>query len=342
VTAQSHILVTGGAGFIGSALVWALNQRGDERILIADILDRTDKWRNLAPLRFDDYLEADTLPAALDRGALNHVRTIVHLGACSSTTETDAAYLMRNNTEYTKNLAQWALTHNVRFVYASSAATYGSLEGELSDRMDITGLRALNMYAYSKQLFDLHAARRGYFDRIAGLKYFNVFGPNEGHKGDMRSVANKAFHEIGETGRVRLFKSCRGEFADGEQRRDFLYVKDAVAMTLHIADRRAANGLFNIGAGRSHTWKELVAPVFDALGRPVNIEFVDMPASLRDRYQYSTCASLDRLREAGYERPVTPLADAVRQYVSDYLVPGRRLGDAAPPAGKALQTASPS
>ncbi len=326
---SSHVLVTGGAGFIGSAIVWALNQRGHDRILVADVLDRTEKWRNLAPLRFDDYLEADALLGALDRGVLDQVGTILHLGACSSTTETDAAYLIRNNTEYTRTLAEWALARSVRFVYASSAATYGALEGDLSDRMDIAGLRPLNMYAYSKQLFDLHAQRHGYFDRIAGVKYFNIFGPNEGHKADMRSVANKAFHEVRETGRVRLFKSHRPEYVDGEQQRDFLYVKDAVEMTLHLADRPAANGIFNIGAGRSHTWRALVAPVFEALGRPVNIEFVDMPVALRDKYQYSTRASLDRLREAGYQRPPTPLADAVREYVADYLLPDRRLGDEA-------------
>jgi ADP-L-glycero-D-manno-heptose 6-epimerase len=331
VTGSSHILVTGGAGFIGSALVWGLNQRGHDRILVADVLDRSEKWRNLAPLRFDDYIEASVLLDTLDRGALDHVHTVLHLGACSSTTETDSGYLMRNNTQYTKTLADWALARSIRFVYASSAATYGALEGDLSDRMDILGLRPLNLYAYSKQLFDLHARRHGYFDRIAGVKYFNVFGPNEAHKGDMRSVAGKAFHQIGETGRVRLFKSHRPEFADGEQRRDFLYVKDAVDMTLFLAERPGANGLFNIGAGRSHTWMELVTPVFEALGRPVDIEFVDMPDALRGRYQYSTRASLDRLRENGYERPATPLADAVREYVSDYLVPDRRLGDEARP-----------
>jgi ADP-L-glycero-D-manno-heptose 6-epimerase len=337
---SSHILVTGGAGFIGSAVVWGLNQRGHDRILVADVLDRTEKWRNLAPLKFDDYVEADVLLDTLDRGALDHVHTVLHLGACSSTTETDSAYLMRNNTQYTKTLADWALARSVRFVYASSAATYGALEGDVSDRMDIADLRPLNMYAYSKQAFDLHARRHGYLDRIAGLKFFNVFGPNEAHKADMRSVANKAFHEIRDTGRVRLFKSHRAEFADGEQRRDFLYVKDAVDMTLFVADRPGANGLFNIGAGRSHTWKALVTPVFEALGRPINIEFVDMPATLRDKYQYSTCASLDRLREVGYDRPATPLADAVRQYVSDYLLPDRRLGDEAQSGDQARLTAT--
>lgn len=324
---DAPILVTGAAGFIGSAIVWALNQRGHDRVLVVDRLDRTEKWKNLAPLRFDDYLDADDVPRLIERGALDQVRAVLHLGACSATTETDAAYLVRNNVDYTKMLAEWAVRRSIRFVYASSAATYGALEGPLSESLDIRTLRPLNMYGYSKQMFDLYAQRRGYLDRIVGLKYFNVFGPNEAHKGDMRSVVHKAFHQIVDTGTVRLFKSYRPEFADGEQRRDFLYVKDAVEMTLHLAAQSDAHGLFNIGSGRPHTWRELTSAVFAALGRPANIEFIDMPTELRPRYQYATEATLDRLQQAGYQRPVTPLADAVRDYVTNYLLPDRHLGD---------------
>lgn len=322
-------LVTGGAGLIGSALIWALNRRGDDRILVADRLDRSEKWRNLAPLGFDDYIDADALLAALDRNTLDHVGTIYHLGACSSTTETDAAYLIRNNYEYTKTLAEWAVRRSIRFVYASSAATYGALEGSLSEDVDLTALRPLNMYAYSKHLFDLYATRRGHADRIAGLKYFNVFGPNEDHKGDMRSMVHKAFEQIRETGRVRLFKSERAEFADGEQRRDFVYVKDAIAMTLHVGDHPELNGLVNVGSGRAHTWIELMRAVFAALGAPPQIEFVAMPAHLRGKYQYSTCAAIDRIRLGGFAQPLTPLDDAVADYVRGYLLPNRRLGDEA-------------
>jgi ADP-L-glycero-D-manno-heptose 6-epimerase len=332
---QGTILVTGGAGFIGSALVWALNQQGHDRILIADVLDRSDKWRNLVPLRFDDYVEAERLLDAIDRGTLDQIRTVFHLGACSSTTETDAAYMLRNNTEYTRRLAEWAVARDVRFVYASSAATYGALEGTLREDLPLDRLRPLNLYAYSKQLFDLYAARRGYADRVLGLKYFNVFGPNEAHKGDMRSVVSKAFDQITACGRVRLFKSYRPEFGDGRQCRDFIYVKDAVEITLQLAARPAANGLVNVGSGQSHTWLELVAPVFAALGKPPEIEFIEMPETLRRKYQYSTCASLERLRHHGYTRRPTPLADAVTEYVQQYLVPDRRLGDqtGAPVAG---------
>ena len=321
---QQRTLVTGGAGFIGSALVWALNQRGDDRILIADRLDRSGKWRNLAPLRFDDYLDADAL---LDRlPSLDDVSLVLHLGACSSTTEMDAAYLMKNNVEYTRTLGEWALARNIRFVYASSAATYGAREGRVGEDVELHELRPLNPYGYSKQLFDLYARRRGYLDRITGLKYFNVFGPNEQHKGDMRSMVDKAYRQILETGTVRLFRSHRPDYADGEQRRDFLYVKDAVEMTLHLAERDAP-GLFNIGSGRSHTWLELMQAVFAAMERPARIEFVDMPESIRNQYQYDTCADDTRLRASGYARPATPLADAVSDYVRNYLIPDRRLGD---------------
>jgi len=326
---RGTVLVTGAAGLIGSAVVWALNQRGHERIIAVDRLDTGDKWRNLVPLRFDDYLEADTLPQKIELGLLNDVQAIVHLGACSSTTETDGRYLIENNFNYTKMLAEWTLQRGIRFAYASSAATYGGLEGRLSESADIRNLRPLNMYGYSKQLFDLHASTRGYLNRIVGLKYFNVFGPNEDHKGDMRSVVNKAFRQISETGRVRLFKSYRPEFADGEQRRDFLYVKDAVDMTLHLLDTPSANGIYNIGSGASHTWRELVGGVFQALNRPVHIEFIEMPVELRAKYQYSTEASIDRLRGTGYKAPISPLADAVHDYVTRYLVPNRHLGDEA-------------
>jgi ADP-L-glycero-D-manno-heptose 6-epimerase len=323
------ILVTGGAGFIGSALVWALNRRGFDRIIIADFLGHSEKWRNLAPLRFSDYLEADDLLRAVqaDAAALRDVRVVFHLGACSSTTETNATYLIRNNFEYTTTLAAWALRHDRRFVYASSAATYGALESGLSESVDLRTLRPLNMYGYSKHMFDVHASHHGYLQKIVGLKYFNVFGPNEHHKQEMQSVVLKAFHQIKDTGAVKLFKSHRPEFNDGEQRRDFIYVKDAIDITLHLAESETAGGLYNVGSGEPHTWIELVTPVFKAMGRPVKINFIDMPMEIRANYQYSTVASLDRLRATGYTRPPTPLADAVTDYVGSYLLTGKYLGD---------------
>lgn len=318
---RGRIVVTGGAGLIGSAIVWALNRRGLEDILIVDRLDASEKWKHLVPLRFADYADADEFAEGRRFG---DVRTVFHLGACSSTTERDAAYLLRNNYQYTKNLALWAAAESARFVYASSAATYGALEADLSDEADLYSLRPLNAYAYSKHLFDIYALRTGLHQRICGLKYFNVFGPNEDHKGEMRSIVQKAFEQIRESGSVRLFKSYRPEYRDGEQQRDFLYVKDAAEMTLHLAESGEV-GLFNVGSGVAHTWLELVKPIFVALELPERIEFIEMPAPLRGKYQYCTRARMQRLDSTGYDRPITPLPDAVTDYVTNYLLPQRPL-----------------
>lgn len=326
-------LVTGGAGFIGSALVWALNRRGVERVVVADRLGTDGKWRNLAPLAFDDYLEADDLLPRLERGALGDFDCVLHMGACSATTEPDASYLARNNFEVTKALAEWSLARGARFVYASSAATYGDGAAGMDDQDErpaaLQRLRPLNAYGYSKQLVDLWAARRGALGRMVGCKFFNVFGPNEDHKGDMRSLVHKAYGQVRDTGRVRLFRSHRPDCADGEQRRDFLYVKDCAAMTLHLAAAPRAAGLYNLGSGVASTWLELAGALFAALGRDPVVEFVDMPEAIRDRYQYFTRADVGKLRAAGYVAPVTPLAEAVRDYVAGYLKPDRRLGDEA-------------
>lgn len=328
---KGRILVTGGAGFLGSAVVWELNRRGLSNILIADFLGSDEKWKNLAALQYADYIEADDLMNRIhgEPHTLSNIGAIFHLGACSSTTETDAAYLIRNNFEYTKALAHFALDSGRRFVYASSAATYGGIEASLPESVALTSLRPLNMYGYSKHLFDVYAERAGMLARITGLKYFNVFGPNEEHKGEMRSVVHKAFHQIQETGTIRLFRSYRPEFRDGGQRRDFLYVKDAVAATVFVAERVDGGGLFNIGSGAPRTWMELAHAVFAALDREPKIEFIDMPDELRGKYQYYTCAHIHKLREAGFDQRMTSLEDAVRDYVESYLVRGRRLGDEA-------------
>ena len=327
----TRVLVTGGAGFIGAALVWALNRRGLDRIVVADRLGRDGKWRNLAPLAFEDYLEADDLLPRLERHALGRFDCVLHMGACSSTTEADASYLARNNFEFSKQLAEWALGRGARFVYASSAATYGDGAAGMDDRAESPGalqrLRPLNGYGYSKQLFDLWAARRGSLGRVVGCKFFNVFGPGEDHKGDMRSLVNKAYAQVRETGRVRLFRSHRPDYRDGEQRRDFLYIKDCVEMTLALAANPAAGGLYNLGSGVASTWLELAGALFAAMGREPDVEFVDMPEGIRDKYQYYTRADVGKLREAGYAAPVTPLAEAVRDYVAGYLAPDLRLGD---------------
>ena len=326
---DARVLVTGGAGFIGSALVWALNRCGCEHIVVCDRLGTDEKWRNLTPLRFAHYVEADELLPRLQNGALGKFNFVLHLGACSSTTERDAGFLIRNNYEFTKDLAAWSLANRTRFVYASSAATYGDGSAGMEDNDDkLDTLRPLNMYGYSKHLFDLHAKHAGFLNRIVGLKYFNVFGPNEDHKGDMRSVVHKSFGQVRETGVIRLFKSHRPDYRDGEQKRDFLYVKDAVAMTLYLAASEQANGLFNIGSGEARTWLDLARAVFAALKREPKIEFIEMPESIRDKYQYFTEANLARLRTAGYATPVTPLEEAVSDYVGNFLVPDKRLDPA--------------
>lgn len=327
--ARSRVLVTGGAGFIGSALVWELNRRGCKRIVVCDMLGTTTKWQHLRALAFEDYIEAEDLFERLRAGDLGRFDLVLHMGACSSTTERDAAFLVRNNYEFTRDLAQWSLDSGVRFVYASSAATYGDGSVGMRDEDDpetLQPLRPLNMYGYSKHMFDLYAARSGWLNKIVGAKYFNVFGPNEEHKGDMRSVVHKAYEQIRDSGRVKLFKSYRLEYADGEQRRDFLYVKDAVAMTLHLATTRS-HGIYNIGSGTSTTWNDLVAAVFAAMGRAPKIEYIDMPEEIQEKYQYFTQADISKLRGSGYKTPITPLPDAVTDYVKNYLVPDKHLGD---------------
>ena len=330
-TLEGRILVTGGAGFIGSALVAALNQRGISDIVITDLLGSDEKWRNLTPLKFADYLEADDFRKRIgqNQAALGDFSAVFHLGACSATTEKNASYLIDNNFNVTKELAAWSLAKNIRFIYASSAATYGDGAQGMDDQDPNLGrLRPLNMYGYSKHLFDQHAQRKGWLDRIVGVKYFNVFGPNEDHKGDMRSLVNKAYEQIRATGRVGLFKSYHPDFKDGEQMRDFLYVKDAVEMTLHFAESATtAGGLFNLGSGNANTWLTLTRAIFSALNLPPKIDFIEMPEALKGKYQYYTKADITKLRAAGYRRAMTPIEDAIRDYVQNYLATNRRLGD---------------
>jgi len=326
---HARVLVTGGAGFIGSALVWALNRRGCDNVVVCDILGSSEKWRNLTPLRFADYVEAADLLPRLQSGALGKFDLVLHMGACSATTEKDATFLAKNNYEFTKDLAHWALANKVRFVYASSAATYGDgSAGMEDDESKLDALRPLNMYGYSKHMFDLHARRAGILNKLVGLKFFNVYGPNEDHKGDMRSLVHKSFAQVQGKGVIQLFKSYREDYRDGEQKRDFLYVKDCVAMTLHLAATPRACGLFNIGAGQARTWVDLSQAVFAALKKKPVIKFIEMPETIREKYQYFTQANLLRLRGAGYAAPVTSLENAVRDYVCKYLLPDKRLDPA--------------
>ncbi len=323
-------IVTGGAGLIGSLVVWKLNREGIDDILVVDHLGNSDKWKNLAPLKFADYQEKDVFRAMLQRGefAGKKIEGIFHLGACSSTTERDASYLIDNNFRYTTEVASFALEHKIRMIYASSCATYGDgSQGYRDDENTIESLRPLNMYGYSKQLFDLWAKRRGYFDRLIGCKFSNIYGPNEAHKNEMRSVVLRAYEQITATGKMKLFRSYRSDFADGEQKRDFLYVKDAVNMLWFLFNAPKAAGLYNIGSGKAETWNHLVTAAFHALKLPVDIEYIDMPESLRDRYQYYTCAEMGKLYALGFDCPVATLDEAVSDYLQNHLITGKRPGD---------------
>lgn len=311
------ILLTGGAGFIGSCLLWKLNALGFSEIIVVDRLGRSEKWKNLIGKRFDDYLDRAALLEALKDGQLvDKVDCIIHLGACTSTTETDAAYLMENNYRYSKTLAEWALAHRKRLIYASSAATYGAGEHGYSDRDEaIAQYRPLNMYGYSKHLFDLWIVARTLQRQFVGLKFFNVYGPNESHKDDMRSVVHKGYEQVKQTGKIRLFKSHRPEYRDGEQQRDFIYVKDAVDVICHFLDHPKQAGIYNLGTGTAQAWNDLARALFSALHREPNIEYFDMPETLRDKYQYHTQADIAKLRAAGYTKPFMDLQAGVADYV---------------------------
>jgi ADP-L-glycero-D-manno-heptose 6-epimerase len=323
-------IVTGGSGLIGSAVLWKLNAAGIDDVLVVDHLGNSDKWKNLAPLRFSDYLEKGEFREKLRAGAFDGagIEGFLHLGACSSTTERDASYLVDNNFHYSCEVAEFCVRRGIRLVYASSCATYGDgAQGYDDDDAAIERLRPMNMYGYSKQLFDLWAKRRGLLSKIAGCKFSNVYGPNERHKGEMRSVVLRSFEQITATGKMKLFKSYRPEYADGEQLRDFLYVKDAVDMVMFLFDTPRANGLFNVGSGKPESWNQLARAAFAALGRQENIEYIEMPETLRDRYQYYTCAKTDKLRSFGYDKPTTSLEESVKDCICNYFAPDKHLGD---------------
>jgi len=270
--------VTGGAGFIGSAIIWKLNEEGMADILVVDVPEHPEKRKNLQHRRYADYMDAYDFKDQLLAGKLPKIDGIIHMGACSSTTEMDVEYLKRNNTEYTKSLAKWALEKKKPFIYASSAATYGNGElGYSTDEAVTPKLKPLNPYGDSKQQFDLWAMQEGVLDKLIGVKFFNIFGPNEYHKGDMRSVVAKAFDQIQKDGKIRLFKSYRPDYKDGEQVRDFLYVKDAVAVVYEFMQGKGHGGLYNLGAGKARTWNDLAKAVFAALGIPPKIEYIEMP-----------------------------------------------------------------
>ncbi|MBR31634.1 MAG: ADP-glyceromanno-heptose 6-epimerase [Spirochaetaceae bacterium] len=332
---ESKILITGAAGLIGSAVVRELNHRGYDKLILVDHLGDSEKWKNLRSLRFLQYLEKETFRALLqdvqdglggpEAELLEDLTGIIHLGACSSTTEYDASYLIDNNYQYSIDLARFARSRNIRMVYASSAATYGDGENGFEDDLNaIDTLRPLNPYGHSKQMFDQWIrSNTGFEPLFAGLKYFNVYGPNEYHKGYMQSVVLKGFRQIRDTGRIGLFKSYRDDYGDGEQKRDFLYVKDAARITVFfLLDQTQASGVFNVGSGMANTWMDLARGIFQAMEKEPAIDFIEMPEEMRAKYQYYTCAPIQRLREAGYGDHIGTLEESIADYVRSYLLPG--------------------
>ncbi len=321
------IVVTGGAGFIGSAMIAKLNEHGRDDILVVDNLGSTEKWKNLVGKKYADYMHKDAFMKGIDAGSFprGDIDAIIHLGACSSTTERNVDYLMQNNYYYSKRLADYATWSDARFIYASSAATYGDGEQGFTDDDAVTPLlRPLNPYGFSKQVFDLWAMRNGLMDLVAGIKFFNVFGPNEYHKGEMKSLVVKAYRQIMETGKVNLFKSHRDGYKDGEQVRDFIYVKDVTETLWWLLEHKEVNGIYNLGTGRARSWNDLAGAIFAALGKPAAIEYIDMPENIRNAYQYRTEASVAKLRGKGFSHEFTSLEESVHDYVVNYLHPSER------------------
>ncbi len=311
------VIVTGGAGFIGSCLLWKLNQKGISDILVVDHLGDSLKWCNLVGKHFKDYIEKDDFLNKICEDKIDkNIDVIVHFGACTSTIFNDASYFIKNNYEYSKTLAKFALRHKIPFLYASSAATYGLGNEGFSDKDEVTlNLKPLNIYGYSKQLFDLWLLRNRLQNKVTGFKFFNVFGPNEYHKGEMMSVIAKSFDKIVKEKKIRLFKSYREDYADGEQKRDFIYVKDAVDIVYYFIEHPRKAGIFNVGTGCARTWNELARAIFSALDMPANIEYFDMPQSIKDKYQYYTQADLGKLEKAGINHKFSEFNEAVKDYV---------------------------
>jgi ADP-L-glycero-D-manno-heptose 6-epimerase len=318
------LLVTGGAGFIGSNVVAALNEAGRADIVVNDVLGTDQKWRNLAKRQVADVVAPADLFHWLDERKLD---AVVHMGAISDTTATDADLVMENNFRTSMRLLDWCTGANVPFIYASSAATYGDGVQGFNDEWSpeaLQKLKPMNLYGWSKQLFDQAVAERFVKKeklppQWAGLKFFNVFGPNEYHKGEMMSLVAKRFDDAKSGRTVRLFKSHREGIGDGEQRRDFIYVDDAVAVVRWLMQTPSVSGIFNVGTGKARSFRDLISSLFRALNLEPKIEYIDMPENIRGQYQYFTEAKVENLLRAGYNAGFTSLEDGVRSYVTKFL-----------------------
>ncbi|MET4327544.1 ADP-L-glycero-D-manno-heptose 6-epimerase [Bradyrhizobium sp. i1.15.2] len=318
------LLVTGGAGFIGSNVVAALNESGRGDVVVCDFLGNEGKWRNLAKRQLVDIVPPAELPDWLKGRKLD---AVIHLGAISATTATDGDLVFETNFRLSMRLLDWCTANAVPLIYASSAATYGDGEAGFDDDASVAALKTLrpmNLYGWSKHLFDLVVAERAANGeklppQWAGLKFFNVFGPNEYHKGSMMSVLARRFDDVKAGRIVQLFKSHREGICDGDQRRDFIYVDDVVRVIMWLLATPSVSGLFNVGTGKARSFKDLMLAAYGALGASPNIEYIDMPEQIRGSYQYFTQSKVDRLHRAGYNGGFTTLEDAVKAYVGDYL-----------------------
>jgi ADP-L-glycero-D-manno-heptose 6-epimerase len=321
------ILVTGGAGFIGSVLVKELNKLGHSDIVIVDRLKDTDKWKNLRELKYRDYYHADEFLSSENEDLFSELTCIFHMGACSATTERDMDYLMKNNVYYTQSLFEMARNLDIPFIYASSAATYGDGELGYSDNHEtVSKLRALNPYGYSKQLVDEWILKQKEKPKHwFGVKFFNVYGPNEYHKGDMRSLVHKAYGQILTDGKVRLFKSHKEGFKDGEQLRDFVYVVDVVKAMIEMMkpEVKKHSGIYNLGSGKARSFFHLVEATFKAMEKTPNIEFIDMPLSIRNQYQYFTEADMKKFQTVFPQFKFHSLEEGVTDYVKNFLMTDR-------------------
>lgn len=316
------IVVTGGAGFIGSCMVRTLNDSGVEDIIIVDNIASTDKWLNIRNKKYREYVHKNLFLERLKEGFYDgdEISAIIHMGACSATTEMDFDYLYQNNFEYTKTLWNYCKEKQISFLYASSAATYGDGKLGFDDETDIKNLRPMNGYGYSKQIFDLWVEKQNEFPKqYVGFKFFNVYGPNEYFKGNMASMLYHGYKQICESGKIRLFKSANPNYADGGQLRDFVYVKDICNVMMYMLEHTEINGLYNVGTGCAQSFRELAESVFAAMGKEPVIEYIDMPDVLREKYQYHTQATMEKLYKVGYHKKFCDLKEGAKDYVENYL-----------------------
>lgn len=314
------IVITGAGGFIASAIAWGLNEVGEKNLILVDKLHSENKWKNIQKRDYIDWVDRTELFEWLEENG-DEVKAVIHMGACSATTEKDVDFLMKNNYEYSKKLWEFCTKKDINFIYASSAATYGVGEFGYDDEESIDGLMPLNPYGYSKQIFDKWVLKQKETPKQwAGLKFFNVYGPNEYHKKRMASVVYHTFNQVKETGEMKLFKSHKDGYENGYQLRDFIYVKDIIKVVSFFLDSEGKSGIYNLGTGQARAFYDLAKETMMAMGKEPKIDFIDMPVDIRDKYQYFTEAKMDKLKKVGYSQKFYSLEEGVSDYVKNYLL----------------------